>query len=187
MLGDLDNQGLSSNPLQPIHVRPFVLLSIFYRSAPNSINRVSLKNHVVVKIVAAYVGVSFVAMEILYFGVWCRQFPQYWAVPPKSSTLINSYPAFRCSLFFLYQVQLLTSDVAAQCSAATNHLITNAVLNISSDIMIICIPLPMLIQSQLPLKRKAVLCVVFALGVFTVSRPNPSSKFVSTALTKILF
>lgn len=32
-----------------------------------------------------YVGVTFVVMEILYLGVWCRPFNQYWAVPPNSS------------------------------------------------------------------------------------------------------
>lgn len=32
-----------------------------------------------------YVGVSFVIMEILYLGVWCRPFSQYWAVPTHSS------------------------------------------------------------------------------------------------------
>lgn len=32
-----------------------------------------------------YVGVSFLVMEILYFGVWCRPFNQYWAVPTHSS------------------------------------------------------------------------------------------------------
>lgn len=47
-------------------------------------------------------------------------------------------------------------------------MITNAVFNISSDIMIICIPMPVLIGSQLPLKRKIILCCVFALGSFTV-------------------
>jgi hypothetical protein len=57
----------------------------------------------------------------------------------------------------------------AQCSAATNHLITNAVINITSDIMIILIPMPIFLKSQLPLKRKAVLIGVFALGAFTVS------------------
>jgi hypothetical protein len=33
-----------------------------------------------------YVAVTFVIMEILYFGVWCRPFNQYWAVPTNSST-----------------------------------------------------------------------------------------------------
>lgn len=32
-----------------------------------------------------YVGITFVIMEILYLGVWCRPFNQYWAVPPNSS------------------------------------------------------------------------------------------------------
>lgn len=35
--------------------------------------------------------------------------------------------------------------------------------------MIILIPMPIFLQSQLPVKRKAVLCGVFGLGAFTVS------------------
>ncbi|KAH9905642.1 hypothetical protein F4778DRAFT_727017 [Xylariomycetidae sp. FL2044] len=100
----------------------------------------SLKQNLAVKIVGAYVVVGFVVMEILYLGVWCRPFSQYWAVPPDN----------------------------IQCSAATNHLITNAILNITSDIMIILIPMPVFLQAQLPPKRKVVLCGVFALGVFTI-------------------
>ncbi|KAK7421157.1 hypothetical protein QQZ08_010087 [Neonectria magnoliae] len=100
----------------------------------------SLKQNLAVKIVAGYVGLGFVLMEILYLGVWCRPFHNYWAVPTPS----------------------------IQCSAATNHLITNAVLNISSDIMIIAIPMPIFLKSQLPTKRKAVLVAVFALGAFTI-------------------
>lgn len=103
----------------------------------------SLKQNIAVKIVAVYAGVGFLMMEILYYGVWCRPFNQYWAVPPDNT----------------------------QCSAATNHLITNAVLNISSDLMIIMIPMPVLLQAQLPIKKKAILCGVFALGTFTVSHP----------------
>ncbi|KAH7125039.1 hypothetical protein B0J13DRAFT_566123 [Dactylonectria estremocensis] len=100
----------------------------------------SLNQNWAVKIVAGYVAVGFVVMEILYLGVWCRPFDQYWAVPPDNT----------------------------QCSAATNHLITNAVLNITSDIMIILIPMPIFLQSQLAVKRKAVLCGVFGLGAFTI-------------------
>ncbi|KAF5962741.1 integral membrane protein PTH11 [Fusarium bulbicola] len=100
----------------------------------------SLSQNLAVKFVAAYVTTGLVIMEILYFGVWCRPFNQYWAVPPKNT----------------------------QCSAATNHLITNAVINITSDIMIILIPMPIFLKSQLPLKRKAVLVGVFALGSFTI-------------------
>lgn len=80
-------------------------------------------------------------MEILYLGVWCRPFNQYWAVPPSSK----------------------------QCSAATNHLITNAVLNISSDLMIISIPMPLLFKVKIPTKNKLILCGIFLIGVFNVS------------------
>ena len=100
----------------------------------------SLRQNQAVKFVAIYTVLGLIIMEILYLGVWCRPFAEYWAVPPNN----------------------------VQCSAATNHLITNAVLNISSDIMIILIPMPIFLKAQLPLKKKAILCCVFAVGGFTV-------------------
>ncbi|OAL55782.1 hypothetical protein IQ07DRAFT_639437 [Pyrenochaeta sp. DS3sAY3a] len=99
-----------------------------------------LPQHKIVVATAYYVGFTFVIMEILYFAVWCRPFNQYWAVPPNSK----------------------------QCSAATNHLITNAVFNISSDIIILSIPLPLLFKVRLPKKQKIVLFVIFLIGAFTI-------------------
>ncbi|KAI1148476.1 hypothetical protein F4825DRAFT_94423 [Nemania diffusa] len=93
-----------------------------------------------VKLVAGYVAFGFVLMEILYFAVWCRPFDQYWAVPVDN----------------------------IQCSAATNHLITNAVFNISSDLFIIVIPMPIFLQINIAPRKKTVLCGVFALGLFTI-------------------
>lgn len=52
-------------------------------------------------------------------------------------------------------------------------MITNAVLNISTDLLIIAIPMPVFLQSQLALKRKIILCAVFALGAFSVCLPRP--------------
>ncbi|KAI1839469.1 hypothetical protein JX266_014320, partial [Neoarthrinium moseri] len=100
----------------------------------------SLKQNLAVKIVSGYVIFGFILMEILYLGVWCKPFNEYWAVPTDNS----------------------------QCNAATNHLITNAVLNISSDLMIISIPMPIFFQAKLPVKKKVILVGVFALGVFTI-------------------
>ncbi|TVY32772.1 hypothetical protein LSUB1_G007143 [Lachnellula subtilissima] len=99
-----------------------------------------LKQRWAVKVVGIYVVVDWVIMEILYFGVWCRPFPQYWAVPVANT----------------------------QCSAATHHLIVNAVFNISSDIMMLCIPLPLLINSKLPRTKKFILCILFSLGIFVI-------------------
>lgn len=56
---------------------------------------------------------------------------------------------------------------SGQCSAATNHLITNAVFNISSDLIILSIPMPLLFGVRLPKKNKAILVTVFMIGAFT--------------------
>ncbi|KAF2679377.1 hypothetical protein K458DRAFT_118673 [Lentithecium fluviatile CBS 122367] len=110
------------------------LLLMYYRMTA------LLPQHKIVLFVAAYTALGFVVMEILYLGVWCRPFNQYWAIIPNST----------------------------QCSAATNHLITNAVLNLSSDIMIISIPMPLLFKVQLPRKNKAVLIGIFMIGAFNI-------------------
>lgn len=46
-----------------------------------------LKQQLAVKIVGGYVVVNLIVMEILYFGVWCRPFDQYWAVPTDNGAL----------------------------------------------------------------------------------------------------
>jgi hypothetical protein len=101
---------------------------------------VASKENVAIKLLAVYVLFGFVIMELLYFTAWCRPFPQYWAVPTTSS----------------------------QCNALTNHRITNAIFNISSDLLMLCIALPLFIRSFLPLKRKLILCCIFSLGFFVV-------------------
>ncbi|KKY18187.1 putative ubid family decarboxylase [Phaeomoniella chlamydospora] len=98
------------------------------------------RQRILVYIVGAYVAVNYVVMLILFFGVWCRPFSQYWAFPVQNS----------------------------QCATYHNHLIVNSVFNISSDIMMLCIPLPILVRLKLPLKKKIILCVVFSLGIFVI-------------------
>lgn len=98
------------------------------------------KSNVLVRILAVYVGLSFLVMEVLYLGVWCQPFHLYWAVPTPN----------------------------IQCSAAIRHLITNAVFNISSDLTLISIALSISIRNQLPTSRKIILSIVFGLGLFTV-------------------
>jgi hypothetical protein len=79
-------------------------------------------------------------MEILYLGVWCRPFHNYWAMPTPN----------------------------IQCSTATNHLITNAVFNLSSDIAMLVIGFSLFIRSKLPWSRKLILCCIFSLGIFVI-------------------
>ncbi|KAH8201352.1 hypothetical protein TruAng_004520 [Truncatella angustata] len=100
----------------------------------------SLHQNLFVKITAGYTALSFVVMEILFFAVWCRPFSHYWQVPAPTMN----------------------------CSQEKDHLITNTVFNITTDIMIIALPMPVFFKAQLPPKRKAVLIGVFALGLFTI-------------------
>ncbi|KAF2133854.1 hypothetical protein P153DRAFT_281061 [Dothidotthia symphoricarpi CBS 119687] len=106
------------------------------------LTRMALHNeNIAIKMLAVYVALGFVTTEILYFTAWCRPFSSYWAVPTTNS----------------------------QCNALTNHRITKAVFNISSDVVILCIALTIFIRSLLPLKRKLILCAIFSLGIFVVA------------------
>jgi hypothetical protein len=112
------------------------LLIMYHR-----LTRTALRNeNVAIKLLASYVALGFVVMEILYFAAWCRPISEYWAVPTSSS----------------------------QCNALINHRITKAVFNLSSDIIMLVIALQMLIRSLLPLKRKLILCGIFSLGIFVI-------------------
>ncbi|KIX09495.1 uncharacterized protein Z518_00575 [Rhinocladiella mackenziei CBS 650.93] len=110
------------------------LLLLYWRLTQN------LKQNLVVKCAAVYVGVTYVVMEILYFAVWCRPFHDYWQTPTDNT----------------------------QCTTALHHLITNLVFNLTSDILIMSIPLPLFLRAHLELKRKALLVFPFSLGMFTI-------------------
>lgn len=99
-----------------------------------------LKEYLAVKYLAYYCLLGFVVTQVLFLGVWCRPIQQYWAVPV----------------------------VESQCATYYNHMITASTFNISSDLMMLLVPLPLLIKSQLPLKRKLIVCGVFSLGIFVI-------------------
>lgn len=79
-------------------------------------------------------------MEVLYLGVWCRPFYDYWAVPTPN----------------------------VQCNTATDHLITNAVFNLTSDLAMLVIGFSLFIRSKLPWSRKLILAGIFSLGIFVL-------------------
>jgi hypothetical protein len=110
------------------------LLTLYWRLTQN------LVQNFVVKAAAAYVAVTYVVMEILYFAVWCRPFSDYWKTPTPN----------------------------VQCSTALHHLIVNLSFNLSSDLLIMSIPLPLLIKAHLGLRRKILLIFPFTLGMFTI-------------------
>ncbi|KAE8137953.1 hypothetical protein BDV38DRAFT_270974 [Aspergillus pseudotamarii] len=56
----------------------------------------------------------------------------------------------------------------SQCATYYDHLVTTSAFNISSDLMMLCIPIPLVLRSQIPLKRKLILCAVFSLGLIVI-------------------
>ncbi|KAL6231519.1 hypothetical protein BDW75DRAFT_42515 [Aspergillus navahoensis] len=94
----------------------------------------------IVRVIGLICALSFVLIEILFFAVWCRPFSAYWSYPPKSQ----------------------------QCSVYTNHVIITLAFNVSTDIMIMAIPLPILIKAKLSLSKKLTLCAIFSLGAFVI-------------------
>jgi hypothetical protein len=98
------------------------------------------RENIAVKILGAYIIITFIVMDSLYFGYWCQPFPNYWAVPTPNK----------------------------QCDAATNHLIMNAVFNLTSDCAMTIIGLPMFLRLSLPWKKKIPVICIFSLGIFTI-------------------
>jgi len=96
-----------------------------------------------VKILGCYVGIGWVATEIAFFTA-CRPFSGYWAVPPPNP----------------------------QCTTLEHYAIVQACFNLTSDALMLCIALPMIMSLKLPLKQKMVLALVFSMGIFIVS-PHP--------------
>ena len=110
------------------------MLILYWRLTQN------LRQNMAVKLVACYVVITYCVMFILYFGVWCRPFSDYWKVPTNNT----------------------------QCTTALNHLIDNLVFNLSSDVMIMAIPLPLLLRQRLAWKKKLLMVLPFSLGFFTM-------------------
>ncbi|KAL5445401.1 hypothetical protein PMIN06_008101 [Paraphaeosphaeria minitans] len=113
------------------------LLVMYHRLTRTALH----KENVAIQLLAAYVVLGFVTMEILYFAAWCRPFSQYYAVPTANK----------------------------QCNTLIDHRIAKTVFNVSSDLVMLGIALQMLIRSSLPIKRKVVLCFIFSLGLFTMT------------------
>ncbi|KAH8909402.1 hypothetical protein BR93DRAFT_975677 [Coniochaeta sp. PMI_546] len=98
------------------------------------------KQQLAVKIIACYCALGYILTMALYLGYWCTPIYEYWAVPVRIS----------------------------QCATYYHHMMFATAWNISSDLMLLCVPIPVIAKSQLPLKRKIILCAVLGLGILNV-------------------
>ncbi|KAH7397543.1 hypothetical protein BKA64DRAFT_708232 [Cadophora sp. MPI-SDFR-AT-0126] len=86
-----------------------------------------------------YVSIGWVATEIAFFTA-CTPFAGYWAMPPPNP----------------------------QCTTLEHYAIVQACFNISSDTLMLFIPLPLITKLNMPLKQKSVLLVIFSMGLFVI-------------------
>ncbi|KUJ15431.1 uncharacterized protein LY89DRAFT_558244, partial [Mollisia scopiformis] len=88
---------------------------------------------------AIYVAIGWASTEIAFFTA-CRPFVGYWAMPPPNP----------------------------QCTTLQHYAIVQACFNISSDTLMLFIPLPLITRLNMPLKQKAVLMLIFSMGIFVI-------------------
>jgi hypothetical protein len=81
--------------------------------------------HLLVKIFAIYCVIGYLVIEITLLAAWCHPISQYWAVPVMNQ----------------------------QCATYHNHLLTTAVFNISADVGILMIPMPIIARSKFPTRQ----------------------------------
>jgi hypothetical protein len=98
-----------------------------------------LRQQKVVKGIAIYVACGWVGTELAFFFA-CRPFSGYWAVPPPDP----------------------------QCTTLQHYSITQAAFNISSDLLMLAVMLPLLVQVNLPGKQKIALIGLFSMGSFVI-------------------
>ncbi|KAI6248186.1 hypothetical protein HI914_03123 [Erysiphe necator] len=96
---------------------------------------------------SVYVAVGWVSTQIAFFTA-CRPFAGYWAMPPPNP----------------------------QCTTLEHYAIVQGCFNISSDILMLSIPLPLITKLNVPLKQKSVLLIIFSMGIFVI---------IAALLTKI--
>ncbi|GME66461.1 hypothetical protein GTA08_BOTSDO06439 [Neofusicoccum parvum] len=99
-----------------------------------------LRENLYNKILSGYVLLGYLIIQITFFGVWCRPFNQYWALPPDNP----------------------------QCANYGHYCITILIFNTSSDIGLMYIPIQLIWKAQMKRKKKIMLCGVFSLGLFNV-------------------
>jgi hypothetical protein len=92
-----------------------------------------------IKIVAVWVVLGYVAVQVT-ISTACRPFTGYWTVPPPNP----------------------------QCRMRQHYAIVQAIFNISTDLSIIAVPIPMVASITLPIKQKIGLRILFNMGIFVV-------------------
>lgn len=89
---------------------------------------------------AIYVAIGWVSTQIAFLTA-CRPFKGYWAMPPPDP----------------------------QCTTLQYYAIVQGCFNISSDLLMLGIPLPLITRLKVPLRQKSALLLIFSMGIFVIA------------------
>ncbi|KAK3360495.1 hypothetical protein B0T25DRAFT_578413 [Lasiosphaeria hispida] len=98
------------------------------------------KQQLAVLFIAGFCAIAYILVMSLLLGYWCAPIYEYWAVPYNQS----------------------------ECATYYHHMMFATAWNISSDLMLLAIPFPIVFKTQLPLKKKIGLCCVLGLGALNI-------------------
>ncbi|KAL8722867.1 MAG: hypothetical protein Q9225_000700 [Loekoesia sp. 1 TL-2023] len=99
-----------------------------------------LKQLKIVNAVSIYVIIGFVATQIALFTN-CRPFAGYWSVPA----------------------------INYQCWAYWNYEVVEGCFNVSADLALLIVGMPLLFKAQIPIQQKLILLTVFGMGMFVIA------------------
>ncbi|KAK0716053.1 hypothetical protein B0H67DRAFT_666603 [Lasiosphaeris hirsuta] len=105
------------------------------------------KQQLAVLFIAGFCVIAYILVMSLFLGYWCAPIYEYWAVPYNQS----------------------------ECATYYHHMMFATAWNISSDLMLLAIPFPIVFKTQLPLKKKIGLCCILVAILnryFNFSNPN---------------
>ncbi|KAF8247372.1 hypothetical protein K440DRAFT_584731 [Wilcoxina mikolae CBS 423.85] len=98
-----------------------------------------LPHQFAIKLISAYSLMGYIATEMAWF-LNCRPLSGYWALPVPDP----------------------------QCATYTHYVIVQGVFNLSSDLMILAVGIPLLMKAKVDTKKKVILVGIFSLGLFVV-------------------
>lgn len=156
LIGCYHSKSLYAVLLQEAHV---CILDKF-RLIPADSNRLNLQQHNLVKITGAVCLVAYIA-TIIVFLTHCHPIYRLWQIYP--------YPGDDCALNISKYVALVVTNVtwvALEMSLSTS---VPYLQSSSTDLMILYIPLPLLWNVRLPLRRKLLYGVWLCTGVFMMT------------------
>lgn len=118
----------------------------------------------IVKFVGVFCLFAYLLVMLLFLFYWCQPIRGYFLVPYEQGMYLSSTRARSLTKF-------VANPFKEQCATYYHHLIFATAFNILTDLMLFLIPIPIIVRTSMPVRRKIILCFILGLGVFNVSLP----------------